>query len=126
MKSTCPCHLLPGAQAESRKFVLGGFDNGVSKCWVTAVLFDWVDSVPIQAPVMCLRVPFCIMESLADQDSAGECKQNSEYQHYLQFSFPRQQRIAGRLMLGKGHTLLPVIVSSMHIVWPWKAVHEGL
>lgn len=46
-------------------------------------------TVPIQAPVTYLRVPFCIMESLANQDSAGECEQNNEFQHHLQFSFPR-------------------------------------
>lgn len=67
---------------------------------------------------MCLRVPFCIMECLADQDSLGEYEQSSEYQHHLQFSFARQQRIAGGLMLEKGHSLSPVIVSSMRIVWP--------
>lgn len=46
----CPCHLLPGAQAESPEVVIGGFDSGVSKSWVTSVLFAW-------APVMCSRVP---------------------------------------------------------------------
>lgn len=93
------------AWAESPKMVIG-FGNGVSKSWVTAVSFA-VDSVPIHAAVTCLRVLFCIMENLANQDSPGECEQSIEYQHHLQFSFPRQQRIAGRLMLEKGYSLLP-------------------